>query len=113
MMRFYAIPVFVKPGKHQYLIKYRDSTEHDQRKALSRRAKNEKLSKTVYAEDQIEKTLQPDLFVYDTHVAHREEELPECKLIKMLNLNVIYSEKGCRDRHNNGYQRIRQKQVSF
>ena len=26
-MRFYALPMFIKPGKHQYLIKYKDSTE--------------------------------------------------------------------------------------
>jgi len=26
-MKFYALPMFVKPGKHHYMIKYKDTTE--------------------------------------------------------------------------------------
>jgi hypothetical protein len=32
----YALPAFIKPGKHQYLIKYKDSSHKDQKRAAFR-----------------------------------------------------------------------------
>jgi hypothetical protein len=39
----YVLPLFIKPGKHQYMIKLKDSTEKHQRKATKRKLKNEAL----------------------------------------------------------------------
>ena len=43
--------MFLKPGKHHYFIKYKDSTEKTQKKALK---------KKQFAEDQVK----PELFFY-------------------------------------------------
>ena len=64
--KVFILPVFMKPGKHQYIIKYKDSTERKQKRALRRRRinENEELGKKKYRDSVIDKHLVPDLFLY-------------------------------------------------
>lgn len=62
----YALPAFIKPGKHQYLIKYKDTSQKDQRRATFRKKRNEEGRQPPYSQDYIDKSLQPELFFYQT-----------------------------------------------
>lgn len=40
--KVYILPMFCKPGKHQYMIKYKDTSESKQARLLRRIKKQEK-----------------------------------------------------------------------
>lgn len=71
----YCLPLFVKPGKHQYMIKYKNSEEKYQKKQLKRREKiNKQLEQTSNeipseflhkALDDVKTKLKPEIFFYN------------------------------------------------
>lgn len=79
--RFYALPIMLKPGKQQYLIKYKDTSKtnyktNKQHKAKRRQEKNKIAGYERFSQDKINEDLQPDIYFYQTNVIRREEEVP-------------------------------------
>jgi hypothetical protein len=62
--KLYCMPVFMKPGKHQYMIKYKDTNEEGQKRALRRRKRNESSRQEKYDPEEIKQDLKPEIFFY-------------------------------------------------
>lgn len=77
---FFCLPLFVKPGKHHYLIKYKDTKEENQRAALKMAAKNFALrlfaGSKVFSQEEIDAKMRPELFFYSCNVTKRAEDIP-------------------------------------
>ena len=88
--KIYILPMFCKPGKHQYMIKYKDTREPGQARLAKRIKKLEKrhrrgkagqpvtkpFDKVAYSE--AKKNLVPECFFYQCEVPKRVEEIPAC-----------------------------------
>ena len=86
--KVYILPLFCKPGKHQYMIKYKDTKEPNQARLSKRIKKQEKrhrrgkagqqvsnaFDKKAYA--QAKKELVPECFFYHCEVPKRQEDIP-------------------------------------
>ena len=68
----YVLPFFIKPGKHQYMIKYKNTKERNQKKALKKLENNLKAGR----EENLQAP-QPEIFIYECEAIQREEAVPE------------------------------------
>ena len=67
----YCLPLFVKPGKHTYMIKYKNTKERSQRKMIKR--------------DPQDVRLNPEVFFYNCFIADRKEQIPVSKFFVSFN----------------------------
>jgi hypothetical protein len=78
---FFALPLFIKPGKHHYMIKYKDDKEPNQRAAMKMASKNfaKKLfaQGKVFSKEQIDNGMKPEVFFYECNVTKRTEPIPK------------------------------------
>ena len=91
--KVYILPMFCKPGKHQYMIKYKDEDEFRQKhliKKINKQVKryeagkkNQPVSKAFdkakYRKAKID--LAPECFFYQCDVPKRSEDVPSCKFL--------------------------------
>ena len=96
--KVYILPFFCKPGKHNYMIKYKDTSEPRQAHLLKKIRKQEKryrrgkndanqgkpFDKAKYRE--AKKQLAAECFFYACDVPKRQEEIPACKYITLINM---------------------------
>ena len=86
--KIFVLPIFCKPGKHQYLIKYKDTKEPGQahlnkqirkQEKRHRRGKEGKQCLKPFdraAYNKAKKDLVPECFFYQCDVPKRVEEIP-------------------------------------
>ena len=89
--KVFILPLFCKPGRHQYMVKYKDTNEPRQANLLRsirkqekryRRAKNDLPVSKPYDKAKYRKAkkeLAPECFFYQCEVPRRTEEIPACK----------------------------------
>ena len=82
------MPLFCKPGKHNYFIKYKDESEMKQKQNVMRKRKQEKrykkAKKGLVPDKPFDKkkhrkakaALKPEVFFYKCEVPPRQEEIP-------------------------------------
>ena len=72
--QIYVLPVYVKPGKHTYMIKFKNTQQPYQAQLIQQAEKTDPETQAL-----VSKKLKPEIFVYGFTAVARTEPVPICK----------------------------------